>query len=182
MQCTSSGATRTNMDKETKASIAVKQLKEAGKDSSKQVPALFKLGECYFMQAKTTRNGVDFTKANALFNAALVRSRNTIHEIDEKQILRRIVETYREYLRTFGNDGNLKLSVDEIHHEIDSHKEWIAHERSIFKERLGEIDSSFNPNEEVMRNNEVLRWNNIYILAIKYVYLESKTFVLVLKN
>ena len=169
------------MDKETNTSIAVKQLKEAGKDPSKQVPALVKLGECYLKQAKTTANGAEFTKANALYNAALVRSRKTNHEIDEKQILGRIVETYREYLHTFENNGNLELSVDDIQHEIDSHKEWIAHERSIFKEHLREIDSSFNPKEEVEKNNEVYRGSFIFIVAIKYLYLKSKV-LLVLKS
>lgn len=144
------------MDKETNASIAVKQLKEAGKDPSKQVPALFTLGECYLQQAKATANGADFAKANALYNAALVRSRSTSHEIDVKRILRRVVETYHEYLLTLGNNSNHKFSVGEIQHEIDSHKEWIAHERSLFKQRLNEIDSSFNRKEEDEKNIEVL--------------------------
>ena len=73
------------MDKKTNVSLAVKELKEAGQDSAKQMPALFKLGECYLKKAKTTANGADFTKASALYNAALVRSTNTKHEIDEKK-------------------------------------------------------------------------------------------------
>ena len=145
------------MDKKTNVSVAVKELKEAGQDSAKQMPALFKLGECYLKEAKTTANSADFTKASALYNAALVRSTNTNHEIDEKKIVRRIGETYREYLRTVrGNDGDYEFSLDEIQNEIVSHKDWLARERSIFKERLNEIDSSVNSKEEVDRNYEVL--------------------------
>ena len=48
-------------------STIVKSLKEAGKDLTKQVPSLVKLGEWYLDKAKTTINANDFTKADALF-------------------------------------------------------------------------------------------------------------------
>ena len=107
-------------------STIVEPLKEADKDLSKQVPPLVKLGEWYLDKGKTTINANDFTKANALFNAALVRSRHVRHEINEDQILKRIVRTYREFLLAFGKD---EMSVDEIRKEIDSHKEWVAEKR-----------------------------------------------------
>ena len=118
-------------------STIVESLKEADKDLFKQVPPLVKLGEWYLDKAKTTMNPNDFTKANALFNAALVRSRHVRHEIDEDQILRRIFETYSEFLVAFAKDD--EMSADEIRNEIDSHKEWVAEKRKILKERVNEI-------------------------------------------
>ena len=131
----------------------VESLKETDKDLTKQVPPLVKLGEWYLNKAKTTINANDFTKANALFNAAFVRSRHVRHEIDEDQILRKIVETYREFLVAFGKDD--KMSVDEIRNEIDSHKEWVAWERRLFKERVNEIDQNY----ETKKEDEVLKIN-----------------------
>ena len=78
-------------------SAIVESLKEADKDLTKQVPPLVKLGEWYLDKAKKSMNPNDFTKANALFNAALVRSRHVRHEIGEDQIVRRIVGTYRKF-------------------------------------------------------------------------------------
>ena len=130
----------------------VKSLKEAGKDLTKQVPPLVKLGEWYLDKAKTTINANDFTKANALFNAALVRSRHVHRETDEDQILRKIVETYCEFLVVFAKDDN-GMSVDEIRNEIDSHKEWVAQERKIFKERVNQIDQTRKTKQE----DEVLK-------------------------
>ena len=127
------------MEEEIDVSAAVEQLRSAGPDASKQLPALMKLGDWYLNKAKTIANGADFTKANALFNAALVRSRSN-PEIGENEILRRIVETYREFLLSFAN--GVEISVDEIRHKIDSHREFVAYERRIIKERLDKIDSS----------------------------------------
>ena len=138
-------------------SSIVESLKEADKDLTKQVPPLVKLGEWYLDKAKTTINANDFTKANALFNAALVRSRHVRHEIHENLILRGIVVTYREFLVAFQKniDG---MSVDEIRNEIDSHKEWVARERRIFKERVKEIDQHYKTKKE----DEVLKINMFY--------------------
>ena len=133
-------------------STIVETLKEAGKDLSKQVPALVKLGEWYLDKAKITMNANDFTKADALFNAALVRSRHVRHEIDEDQILRRMVETYREFLATFAKDHDGGMSVEEIRNEIHSHKKWIARERESLKERIDE-------NSETKQEDEVLKIN-----------------------
>ena len=134
-------------------SLIVESLKEADKDLSKQVPPLVKLGEWYLDKAKTTINANDFTKADALFNAALVRSRHVRHEIDEDQIQRRIVKTYREFLVAFAKDD--RMSVDDIRNEIDSHKEWVAEKRKIFKERVNDIDQ----NREAEQKDEVLKIN-----------------------
>ena len=131
----------------------VETLKEAGKDPSKQVPPLVKLGEWYLDKAKTTMNPNDFTKANALFNAALVRSRHVRHEIDEDQILRRIVETYREFLVEFKKDDN-GMSVDDIRNEIDFYKKWVARERRRFEERVDEIDQTRKTKQDA---DEVLK-------------------------
>ena len=128
-------------------STIVKPLKEAGKDLSKQVSPLVKLGECYLDKAKTIINANDFTKPDALFNAALVRSRHVRHEIDEDQILRRIVETYREFLVAFGKDDD-GMSADEIRNEIDFHKKWVSQERRNFKERVNEIDQNCETEED----------------------------------
>ena len=136
-------------EKKVDVSVTVEQLRAAGTDISKQVPALFKLGEWYLRKAKRTSNGADFTKANALYNAALVRSRSGYFKV-----YRRIVETYREFLYPFAKDGD-EISVDEIRNEIDSHKEWIARERRIFKERVDEIDSSCKPDDKTEREYEV---------------------------
>ena len=129
-------------------SAIVETLKEADKDLSKQVPALVKLGEWYLDKANTTVNANDFTKADALFNAALVRSRHVRHDIDEDQILRRIVETYREFLAMFGKDDD-GMSIDEIENEIDSHKKWLARERKNFKERVDQ-NSKTEQKDEVL--------------------------------
>ena len=148
----------------------VESLMEADKDPSKQVPPLFKLSDWYLDKAKTTINANDFTKANALFNAALVRSRHVRHEIGEDQILRKIVETYREFLVAFGK-GDDGMSVDEIRNEIDSHKEWVVRERSIFNERTNEIDLNYKTKEvdEVLKINMSIKsrhTNHVYILSL----------------
>ena len=146
-------------------STIVESLKEADKDLSKQVPPLVKLGEWYLDKAKATINANDFTKANALFNAALVRSRHVRHEIDEDQILRKIVGTYREFLVAFGKDDD-GMSVDEIRNEIDSHKEWVAEKRKILKERVNDIDQ----NRETEQKDEVLKINVCYTLFFYLFY------------
>ncbi|XP_028399863.1 uncharacterized protein LOC114523203 [Dendronephthya gigantea] len=136
------------------ASDFAEQLKVAGTDLSKQVPALLGLGEWYLKKAKTTANGADFTKADALYNAALVRSRLANHEIGEEQIiLTRIVETYQEFLYALPNE--LKVSVDEIRNEIDSHKKFLANERRIIKERVKEIDSRSNGDKKTEDHYEI---------------------------
>ena len=135
------------MGEEINVTATVEQLRAAGIDPSKQVPSLVKLGEWYLKKAKAC--GADlsnFTKAEALFNAALVRSRLVNHEIGEDQILQKIVETYRDFLYAFENEK--EVCVDKIRNEIDSHKEFLANERKILKEHLNEIDSRFNRNDE----------------------------------
>ena len=129
----------------------IKPLKEAGKDVWRQVPALLKLGEWYLDKAKTTIDASDLTKADALFNAALVRSRRVRHEVDEGQILRRIVETYREFLHAFARNDD-ELSDEQIRKEIGSHKEWVAEQRRIINVRVNEIDQ----NHKTKRKDEVL--------------------------
>ena len=133
------------MDEEV--NVTVEELRTAGTHLSKQVSPLFKLGEWYLKKALTTLNGTDFTKAIALYNAAFVRSESINHEIGEDHILRRIVETDREFLCTFAHD-NEEISVNEIRHEINFHQEFLANERRIFKERVDEIDSCFNMDEK----------------------------------
>ena len=94
-------------------------------------------------KAKATLNSVDFTKVNALYNAALVRSRLVNHELGEDEILQRIVETYRTFLYAF-TDNNEDVSADEIRNEIRHHKDFLANERRMIKERVDEIDSRFD--------------------------------------
>ena len=77
----------------------------------------------------------DFTKADALFNAALVRSKHRNHNIDE--IHHAIFDTYREFLLSVCNGA--EVSLPEIRHEIDSHKQFLSNERRIFKERRVEL-------------------------------------------
>ena len=155
---------RVHMDEEI--NVTVEQLRAAGTDLSKQVPPLVKLGEWYLKKAKTTLNGADFTKANALYNAALVRSTSVNHEIDEDQILRRIAETYREFLYAFANNDE-EISADEICHEITSHKEFLANERRIFKERVDEIDSHFNTNDKTEDQYQVFE-SELFTLLKEY--------------
>ena len=148
------------MDEEIDVSVAVERLKSAGRDASKQLPALLKLGDWYLKSAKTTSLADSFTKANALYNAAFVRSRLVNKSEDDLQdddrILRRIVQTYREFLCAFASDE--KIRSDEIRDEINSHKEFLAHERGSFKKRLDEIDSGINANDELTElDNEVFK-------------------------
>ena len=131
------------MDKGFDVSMTVEQLKTAGADSSKQVPALVELGDWYLKKVMTSLLGADFTKANALYNAALVRCRNVKHEIGEDYILRGIGEIYREFLKAFAKDGD-EIGANEIQNEIHSHKEWIANERRVIQQRLDEIDLRYS--------------------------------------
>lgn len=133
------------MDEVIDLSTTVEELRAAGSDGSKQMPALLKLGKLYLTKAKATANGGDFTKANALFNAALARSSVVGHETSE--IFHAIVETYREFLLSLPNCVD-EVSVDEIRHEINFHKEFLAKDRRIFKERLGEVDSWFETTDK----------------------------------
>ena len=135
------------MDEEIDAAIAAQELKSAGKDVSKQIPALLKLGDWYLNSAKKTSLGADFTKANALYNAALVRSKLVNEGNDDNQIIRRIVETYREFLYAFASVE--EICSHEIRNEIKSHNEFLAHERRSIRERVDEIDFSFNVNHEL---------------------------------
>ena len=107
----------------------VEHLRAAGTDPSKQVPPLVKLGEWYLKKAKTTSNGADFTKANALYNAALVRSRSVNHEIDEDQILRRIVDTFREFFYAFANDKE-EISVNKAFQRILNNSKLVVFPRN----------------------------------------------------
>ena len=97
--------------------------------------------------AKANSNSVEFTKANALYNAALVRSRLVNHELGEDEILQRIVETYRTFLYAF-TDDNEDVSADEIRNEIRYHKDFLANERRMIKERVDEIDSRFDATDK----------------------------------
>lgn len=136
-----------NMGDDIDVTATVEQLRAARIDPSKQVPPLVKLGEWYLNKAKAYGADLsDFTKADALFNAAIVRSRLVNHDIGEDQILQRIVETYRDFLYAFANEK--EIDKDEICSEIDSHKEFLANERKILKERLNEVDCRFNRNDE----------------------------------
>ena len=137
---------RTNTDGEVNVA-AVDQLKAAGDDLSKQVPALVKLGEWYLKKAKATSNAADFTKADALYNAALVRSKIINNETDEDQILQKIVEIYCEFLVAFAR-GDQKFDREEIRNEIYSHKEFLVNERKIFRDRVSESVSFLNKEDE----------------------------------
>ena len=77
------------------------------------------------------------------------------HETDEDKILRRIVETYREFLQAFAHVD--EVSVHEIRSEIDSHKEFLTKERRIFKERLNEMDSRFIRGDKTEDQYEVFK-------------------------
>ena len=129
---------------EDDVSTIVKALRKAERDGSKQLPGLIKLGEWYLDKGKETTNSADFTKANALFNAALVRSSD---EANEDHIQRRIVETYQEFLAVVAK-CNDEVSLDEIRNEIDSHKEWIARERRLFNERVNEMDQDHKTEQD----------------------------------
>ena len=142
------------MDGDIDQSFTVEQLRAAGTNLSKQVPALFKLGEWYLRKAKATSNTVDFTKANALYNAALVRSRCVDHEIGEDEILQKIFETYRTFLYAF-TDNNEDVSTDEIRNEIECHKDFLANERRVIKERVDEIDSCFDATDKTDEQYQV---------------------------
>lgn len=134
------------MDEVIVSSAVAEELRAAGSEVSKQVPALLKLGKLYLKRAKATADGGDFTKSGGLFNAALVRSRLVENGNDGDEILQEISETYREFLLAFAHDK--RISEDEIQTEVRSHKKWIADERRNFKERVDKIDSSFNRNDE----------------------------------
>ena len=128
-------------------SATIEELRAAGNDLSKQLQAFLKLGNWYLKKAKTFASGTDFTKADALFNAALVRSRLVDDEISE-EILRKIVETYREFLLSLPNAEVSELCADDIRDEIDSHREFLAKERRIFKEHLDEIGLCFDTSDK----------------------------------
>ncbi len=129
------------MDEEIGVSVVVGQLKEAGSDPSKQVRPLLQLAHWYLGKFKTTANCADATKANALYNAALVRSIMVNHEVGEGQIISGIAETYRAFLSAFTSGRDVDLG--EIRNEICSHKEFIAKERKILKERLEQQNEVF---------------------------------------
>ena len=122
------------MEEEINTSVVVAQLKEAGSDPSRQIRPLLQLADWYLREFKTNAKSADATKANALYNAALVRSNLVNYEVGEEQIIPGIVETYRAFSLTFTNDED--VGKDEICDEICSHKEFIAKERRILKERL----------------------------------------------
>jgi hypothetical protein len=150
------------MDEKIDVSVTVEQLRAAGNDASKQLLPLVKLGKYYFKKAKTTANSADFTKADAIFNAALVRSRLVNDEKSENEILQEIVEIYCEFLLSLANDVEVSC-VDEIRNEIDSHKEFVANERRFFKERLDEIDSCFNKTDKTEDEYKVYLKIKVYI-------------------
>ena len=143
------------MDKDNTVSTAVEQLKSAGKDPSKQLPALVKLGDWYLNKAKTTSIASDFTKAAALYNAALERRRRLNKGTSDEQIRRGLVATYREFLNVFATEDK-SMNVDDTQNEIRSHKEWIARERRLIKDRISSrIDTNDTQKVSVDRFWEV---------------------------
>ena len=150
------------MDEKIDASIAAQELKLAGKDVSKQIPALLKLGDWYLNSAKKTALASNFTKANALYCAALVRSKLVNKGSDDDQIIRRIVETYRQFLHAFASGE--EISSDEIRNEINSHKEFLDQERRSIKVRIDEIDTSFkNKNDKLTDQQYEVMKKHIFI-------------------
>ena len=56
-----------------------------------------------------------------------------------------------EFLAKIGSLEMFKIlwnALNEIRHEIHSHKEFLANERRIFKERVDKIDSCFNTKDK----------------------------------
>ena len=96
-------------------------------------------------------------------------SRHVRHEIVEDQILRRIVRTYSEFLVAFGKDDG--MSFDKIRNEIDSHKEWVARQRRIFKERVNEIDQTRKTKQE---DEKVLKIYYVSQMMFTITYLHYK--------
>lgn len=134
-------------EKPVNASLYAEELKMAGNDVAKQVPALLKLGDWYVRTAKTTGHCADFTKANAIFNAALVRERYLCHETNEEEIFAKIVDTYREFLHTATK--NNAVNQEEIRDEVHFHKQFLATERQRFRKCVEDICSHFSPSDKM---------------------------------
>ncbi|XP_019625557.1 PREDICTED: uncharacterized protein LOC109470898 [Branchiostoma belcheri] len=104
----------------------------------KEVEGLQKLGDVYKERGRQGEDGRDFTKATALYNAALARSDN---DLTKDALVKSIKETERHFTQTF-TDHPYEPSPYELDKE---HKQQLNKHRALVERELRAIDEKFDP-------------------------------------
>ncbi|XP_035692560.1 uncharacterized protein LOC118427030 [Branchiostoma floridae] len=107
-----------------------------GKDSKKEVEPLLKLSDVYLKKGLQSKDGDDFTKAAALCNAALVRSK-TEDQGGIKQTIQLITQAFVQHVlgikRTVGID------------DVDKHKTMLKEDRHKIAKEIEKIEQQADP-------------------------------------
>ncbi|KAI8488432.1 hypothetical protein Bbelb_337440 [Branchiostoma belcheri] len=135
---------------------------------------LHKLGDVYIQRGKRTEDGGDFTKAAALYNAAMARSEAGGFRDMLAQALK---QTEQFFLR---HVGGVACEIDQ--YDVDmGHKNEMRETRGKVTERLETIDQRYNPythdqNDPEVRNLETARATAVMELFQEITH-DRKTFV-----
>ncbi|XP_078575707.1 uncharacterized protein LOC144861607 [Branchiostoma floridae x Branchiostoma japonicum] len=118
-------------------------------DSWKEAETLYKLSEVYLKRGIRSKDGGDFTKAAALCNAALVRSR----EEDNEGIIRTIREITQSFVKhVLSSDETIDID------DVEKHKLVLRENRAYVEKEVGRIEEQVNPyclDEEDLKTREV---------------------------
>ncbi|KAI8513047.1 hypothetical protein Bbelb_096860 [Branchiostoma belcheri] len=122
---------------EQEFAAALKVIHDPNKtDRCKEVTCLCRLGDVYVQQGKTTKEGRNFTRAAALFNAAMARATSNKQKL--KNRLREIEQWFLQYTANVGSRSI--LSVWASHHQ-----ERLEDIRSRARSQLEAIDQQYDP-------------------------------------
>ncbi|XP_035692693.1 uncharacterized protein LOC118427163 [Branchiostoma floridae] len=107
-----------------------------GKESSKEVEPLLKLSDVYLKRGMQSKDGDDFTKAAALCNAALVRSK-TEDQDDIKQTIQSITQSFVKRV--------LGITQAVCMDDVDKHKTMLKDDRHDVAKEIEEIEQQADP-------------------------------------
>eukprot|EP00058_Branchiostoma_floridae_P007799 XP_002593287.1 hypothetical protein BRAFLDRAFT_83833 [Branchiostoma floridae] len=107
-----------------------------GKESSMEVELLLKLGDVYLKRGMQSKDGDDFTKAAALCNAALVRSKREDQD-GIKQTIQEISKSFVKYVLGLTQTVNID--------DVNKHKTMLKEDRHQVEKDMEKIEQQVNP-------------------------------------
>eukprot|EP00058_Branchiostoma_floridae_P017883 XP_002603372.1 hypothetical protein BRAFLDRAFT_80365 [Branchiostoma floridae] len=108
-----------------------------GEESSKEVEPLLKLSDVYLKRGMLSEDGDDFTKAAALCNAALVRSKTTEEQGDIKQTVLLITQSFVKHV--------LGITQTVCIDDVDKHKTMLKEDRRTVAKQIEKIEQQADP-------------------------------------